>query len=125
MNLTAWITLAALGVYAWTGFNAGAARVKFHVKAPSMDGPVGFQSAQRVQMNTLEQLPLLLAPLWMCALFLGDKWAAAGGALWCVGRIVYALGYYKDPAKREAGFIISIGACGLLIAGSCVGLVLR
>jgi glutathione S-transferase len=125
MNLTAWITLAALGVYAWTGFNAGAARVKYDVKAPSMEGPVGFQSAQRVQMNTLEQLPLLLAPLWLCALFLGDKWAAAGGALWCVGRILYALGYYQAPSKREAGFIISIAACGLLIAGTCVGLVLR
>ena len=125
MNLTAWITLAVLGVYLWTGINAGAARVKYNVKAPSMDGPVAFQSAQRVQMNTLEQLPLLLAPLWLCALFLGDAWAAAGGALWCVGRIMYALGYYKDPAKREAGFVIGIVACALLIAGACVGLVLR
>ena len=125
MHLTAWITLAALGVYAWTGFNAGAARVKYAVAAPSMDGPAGFQRAQRVQMNTLEQLPLLLAPLWLCALFLGDTWAAAGGALWCVGRILYALGYYRDPAKREAGFVIAIAACGLLVAGSCAGLVLR
>ena len=125
MNLTAWITLAVLGVYLWTGINAGAARVKYNVKAPSMDGPVAFQSAQRVQMNTLEQLPLLLAPLWLCALFLGDAWVAAGGALWCVGRIMYALGYYKDPAKREAGFVIGMAACGLLIAGTCVGLILR
>ena len=125
MHLTAWITLAALGVYTWTGFNAGAARVKYGVKAPSMEGPIGFQSAQRVQMNTLEQLPLLLAPLWLCALFLGDTWAAAGGALWCVGRILYALGYYRDPAKREAGFVIGIAACGLLVAGACTGLVLH
>ena len=125
MYLTAWITLAALGVYAWTVFKAGAARLKYKVKAPSVDGPAGFQSALRVQMNTLEQLPLLLAPLWLCALFLGDKWAAAGGALWCVGRILYALGYYQDPARREAGFVIGIAACALLIAGTCVGLVLR
>ena len=125
MKLTAWITLAALGVYAWTIFKAGAARVKYKVNAPSVDGPAGFQSALRVQMNTLEQLPLLLAPLWLCALFLGDKWAAAGGALWCVGRVMYALAYYQDPAKREAGFVIGIVACALLIAGACVGLVLR
>lgn len=125
MNLTAWTTLLALAVYFWTGVNAGRAREKFKVKAPSMDGPLPFQSAQRVQMNTLEQLPLFLPPLWMCAMFLGDKWAAAGGVLWCIGRIMYALGYYKDPAKREAGFIVSSAACGLLIAGTCVGLIMR
>jgi glutathione S-transferase len=125
MNLTAWTTLLALTVYFWTGVNAGRARGKFKVKAPSMDGPVPFQSAQRVQMNTLEQLPLFLPPLWMCAMFLGDKWAAAGGVLWCIGRIMYALGYYKDPAKREAGYIVSSAACGLLIAGTCVGLIMR
>ncbi len=125
MNLTAWITLAALGVYAWTGVNAGIARGKYKVMAPSMDGPIEFQSAQRVQMNTLEQLPLLLAPMWMCALFLGDKWAAAGGALWCVGRIMYALAYYKDPSRRALGYGVGMAACGLLIAGTCVGLLMR
>lgn len=125
MNLTAWITLAALGVYAWTGINAGIARGKYKVMAPSMDGPIEFQSAQRVQMNTLEQLPLLLAPMWMCALFLGDKWAAAGGALWCVGRIMYALAYYKDPSRRALGYGVGMAACGLLIAGTCVGLLMR
>jgi glutathione S-transferase len=122
MNLTAWTTLLALGVYGWTGANAARARVKFKVKAPSMDGPLPFQCAQRVHLNTLEQLPLFLPPLWMCAMFLGDRWAAAGGVLWCIGRIMYALAYYKDPAKREAGYIVSAAACGLLIAGTCVGL---
>lgn len=125
MTLTAWITLIALGIYGWTGSMAASARAKYKVKAPSMDGPLPFQTAQRVQINTLEQLPLLLAPLWICAFFLGDKWAAAGGALWCVGRILYALAYYKDPAKRGPGFVISAVACGLLIAGSCIGLLLR
>ena len=125
MNLTAWITLAALGVYGWTMANAAAARGKYKVKAPSMDGPPPFQCAMRVQANTLEQLPLLLAPLWMCALFLGDYWAAAGGALWCVGRIMYALAYYKDPSKRTLGYAIGMAASGLLIAGTCVGLLLH
>lgn len=125
MHLTAWITLAALGVYTWTGVNAGRARIKYAVMAPSMDGPLPFQSCQRVQANTLEQLPLLLVPLWMCALFLGDAWAAGGGALWCVGRILYALGYYQDPPKREVGYIISTIACCLLIGGTAVGLLLH
>lgn len=125
MYLTAWATLAVLGVYFWTGVMAGWARVKYKVMAPSMDGPLPFQSAQRVQANTLEQLPVVLAPLWLCAAWLGDTWAAAGGLLWCVGRILYALGYYRDPAKREIGFIVGMLACGALVAGSVVGLLLH
>jgi glutathione S-transferase len=123
MVWSAWATLAILGVYFWTGVMAGWARVKYKVPAPAMDGPLPFQSAQRVQANTLEQLPLVLAPLWLCAFYLGDAWAAAGGLLWCLGRILYALGYYRDPAKREAGFIIGMLACGGLVAGSMIGLV--
>ena len=123
MIWSAWATLAVLGVYFWTGVMAGWARVKYKVPAPAMDGPLPFQSAQRVQANTLEQLPLVLAPLWLCAVHLGDVWAAAGGLLWCLGRILYALGYYRDPAKREAGFVIGMLACGALVAGSVVGLI--
>lgn len=125
MNLTAWTTIAALGVYAWTGMNAARARETYKVKAPSMDGPLPFLSAQRVQANTLEQMPLLIVPLWMCSLYLGDNWAAAGGALWCIGRILYAIGYYKDPSKREAGFIIGFAASCLLLLGAVVGLVMH
>lgn len=125
MQLTAWATLAILGVYFWTGVMTGLARVRYKVAAPSMEGPPAFQNAQRVQANTLEQLPLVLAPLWLCAYFLGDAWAAAGGLLWCVGRILYALGYYRDPAKREAGFIIGMVACGALVAASATGLLLH
>ena len=125
MVLTAWTTLAVLGVYFWTGVMAGWARNKYTVPAPSMDGPVAFQSYQRVQANTLEQLPVVLAPLWLCGHYLGDRWAAVGGLLWCVGRILYALGYYRDPSKRELGFIVGMVACGALVAGSVTGLLSR
>jgi len=125
MHLTAWATLAILAVYFWTGFNAGRARMIYKVAAPSMDGPAAFQAAQRVQANTLEQLPLVLAPLWLCAMFLGDPWAAAGGAAWCVGRVLYALGYYQAPSKREAGFVIGMLACAFLIGGTAWGLLLH
>jgi glutathione S-transferase len=125
MYLTAWITLAALGVYFWTGVNAGLARVKYKVAAPIMDGPAPFLSAQRVHANTLEQLPLVLVPMWLCAFFLGDLWAALGGVLWCVARILYALGYYRDPAKRELGFVLGMVASALLIGGTVIGLVMH
>ena len=124
MHLTAWITLAALAVYLWTGINVARARSKFNIHAPVMDGPLEFMSVLRVQANTLEQLPMLLVPLWLCAVYLGDTWAAAGGLLWCVGRVVYALGYYRDPSKREAGFITAMIASALLILGTVIGLAL-
>ena len=125
MVFTAWAMLAVLGVYFWTGVMAGYARVKYKVPAPSMEGPAAFQSAQRVQANTLEQLPIVIVPLWLCAVYLGDAWAAAGGLLWCVGRIAYALGYYRDPAKREIGFVLGMVASALLIGGTTVGLLLH
>jgi glutathione S-transferase len=125
MQLTAWATLAALVVYSWTGMNVGKARVKHGVKAPLMDGPLEFMSAYRVQANTLEQLALFLPVLWMCAAFLGDGWAAAGGALWCVGRVVYALAYYKDPSRRTLGFTLTFGASAVLAVGTVVGLLMH
>jgi glutathione S-transferase len=125
MHLTAWVTLAALAVYLWTGMNVARARSHYKISAPAMDGPLQFQSTLRVQANTLEQLPMMLVPMWMCALFLGDRWAAAGGLLWCAGRVVYALGYYRDPAKRELGFMLGMAASALLILGTIAGLLLH
>ncbi len=125
MKWTAWSTLIALIVYLWIAMNAAKARVTYKVKAPLMDGPIEFQSIQRVQANTVEQLVLFLPVLWMCASFLGDCWAAGGGLLWSVGRIVYALGYYKDPAKRTTGFGLTFAASVLLMIGTMVGLLMH
>lgn len=124
MYLTAWVTLAAVAIYFWIGANVSRVRARLAIPAPLMEGPVEFQSCLRVQMNTLEQLPLFLPPLWMCAVFLGDRWAAAGGALWCVGRVLYAVGYYSDPQKRILGFFTSLAASALLVAGAAAGLVI-
>jgi glutathione S-transferase len=125
MYFTAWATLAVLGVYMWTGLNVARARVRYKVPAPAMDGPLGFQSVMRVQANTLEQLPMVLPPMWLCASFVGDAWGAGGALLWCVGRILYALGYYRDPAKREVGFVTAMAASALLILGTVIGLLLH
>jgi glutathione S-transferase len=81
-----------------------------------------FQCAMRVQMNTLEQMITFLPALWMCAFFLNDRWAALGGAAWIVGRIAYALGYYKDPSKRSFGFMLTMFANIGLMCGAAVGL---
>jgi glutathione S-transferase len=123
MQWTAWTTLAALAVYVWVFTNAGRARMKYKVVAPSMDGPAGFLSAQRVQANTVEQMVLFLPALWLCAYFFSDRWAAAGGAVWVLGRIMYAASYYKDPSTRGPGFLMTMLASFALMAGAAIGLI--
>jgi glutathione S-transferase len=124
MKWTAWATVAVLLTYIWILANVAMARGKYKVVAPSIDGPIEFQRVYRVQINTVEQIVLFLPALWMCAYFFSDRWAAAGGIVWVVGRIVYALSYYKDPAKRELGFGISMAANVAVMAGTVIGLVI-
>ncbi|MES2102912.1 MAG: MAPEG family protein [Pseudomonadota bacterium] len=119
---TAWATIAALLVYMWTILNVSLARGKYKVAAPAVDGPAGFLRAMRVQVNTSEQIILFLPALWMCAYLLSDRWAALGGAVWAVGRIVYALAYYREPGKRSAGFMITLTATLGLLVGTAIGL---
>jgi glutathione S-transferase len=121
-TLTAWVTLVALIVYIWMGLNVAKARGKYKVPAPAMDGPVEFQSVMRVQANTVEQIVIFLPALWMCAYFFSDRWAALGGLMWVIGRIVYAFGYYKSPAKREIGFSITLLASVGLMICTTIGL---
>ncbi|HSY28444.1 MAG TPA: MAPEG family protein [Burkholderiaceae bacterium] len=125
LHWTALVTLMALLVYSWMLTNAGKARGKYKVKAPATDGPIEFQSALRVQANTVEQMVVFFPALWLCAVFLGDSWAALGGLIWVIGRIVYALGYYQAPAKRSLGFgITAFGTLALMI-GAAIGLFLH
>lgn len=124
MRETAWITLAVLLVYSWITVNVGRARGKYNVIAPSIDGPIEFQSALRVQANTVEQMALFLPALWLCAIFFSDRWAAIGGAAWIVGRILFALAYYRDPAKRGLGFGISLLASVALMLATAAGLLM-
>ena len=122
---TAWTTLAVLVLYFWTIYNVGRARAKFGVKAPSTDGPPAFLNVMRVQVNTVEQMILFLPALWLCALLAGDRFAAVGGVVWLVGRLWYAISYYRDAARRGPGFVIGMLATMALMMGAVYGLVLR
>lgn len=122
--LTALVTTISLGVYLWVTLKVGGARAKHGVKAPSIDGPPDFQRVFRVQQNTLEQLALYVPVQWIFALAWGDVAAAAVGALWPIGRIMYALSYYKAAEKRGAGFGITFLSSGVLLIGSLAGAVM-
>jgi glutathione S-transferase len=72
----------------------------------------------RVQMNTLEWLPIFLPALWLFAIYIGDAIAAALGLVWIAGRILYMIGYSKAANKRGPGFAIQAGAAILLWLGA-------
>ncbi len=117
-NLTVIVTFAALLVYLWTGLRAGRARVKYGVKAPATTGAPEFERALRVQMNTLEWLPLFLPSLWLFAHYWDSRIAAAVGAVWIVGRILYGISYVQDPTKRGTGFGLQALSTAVLLFGA-------
>lgn len=119
---TSWATLATLIMYFWIIFNVGKARGKYRVQAPSVDGPPEFLRALRVQINTVEQLIFFIPALWLCAYWWNDKIAALGGVIWIIGRLMYAISYYRDAEKRAMGFVMSTLAAIALVLGAAYGL---
>jgi glutathione S-transferase len=122
-HYTAAATLLALLLYAGVSYNVAVARGRFKVKAPAVSGDENFERAYRVQMNTLEQLMFFLPSMWLYAVTLNDIGAAAGGAIWIVGRLIYAFSYVKDPATRSSGFTIAFVAAVGLFLGAAYGVV--
>jgi glutathione S-transferase len=122
---TALVTLLAVGVYFYTGVRVGQAREKFKVKAPAVAGHPIFERAFRVQMNTLEWMPILLPSMWLLALYGTDLVAAALGVVWIGGRLIYIRGYMQAPEKRGTGFAVQAVAAGVLWIGALAAIVWR
>ena len=121
---TSLATLISLAVFFWTSILVAAARKRYSVPAPAVVGNEMFERCFRVQMNTLEQLTLLVPVLWLCALWVGDLYAAAVGIIWSLGRVVYATAYRQDPKKRGPGFLITLSAT-MAMAAAVVIFVVR
>jgi glutathione S-transferase len=87
------------------------ARVAYGVKLLAISGNPDFERVFRVQMNTLEWLPIFLPSLWLFAIYVNDQVAAAIGLVWISGRIYYMVGYSQAIARRGPGFLIQALAC--------------
>jgi uncharacterized membrane protein YecN with MAPEG domain len=124
-HFTALVTLLAILMYFSTCINVARSRDRTGVKVPAMSGHPDFERAFRIQMNTLEWMPIFLPSLWLFAVYISDAIAAAIGAVWIVGRIVYFIGYSKAAAKRRPGFAIQGIASIALWAGALGAVVLR
>ena len=95
------LSSAVLLVYYFTLLQAGLARAKYGIKAPSHDGPEEYVRKVRVHHNTIEHLVLFLPGLWLFSFAVDPIWAFIIGIVWPIGRIKYALDYYKDAEKRS------------------------
>ena len=122
-HLTAIVTCLAVAFYFFTTTQVSRARAAFGIKAPATSGHPDFERVFRVQMNTLEWMPIFLPALWLFAIYVGDAAAAALGAVWIIGRIMYWSGYKQAASKRSmgfavqaiAGFALWLGALGMSV----------
>ena len=122
--MSAWpvlVTLGALLFYFWTGLMVGNARRKYSVPAPATTGNPDFERVFRVQMNTLEWLPIFLVSLWIFSMYWNNQVAAVIGLIWIVGRYMYAHGYTLAADQRSMGFLIQALAVMFLFVGGLVG----
>ena len=125
MDLIALIILLALIEYIVLVLRVGAARIKSGIKAPAVVGDEVFERHFRIQYNTLEQLILFVPGIWFFAQFVHVYWAAGLGAVYIVGRAIYAMLYIRDPETRAAGALLSAVPCWILVLGAFAGVAWR
>jgi glutathione S-transferase len=87
-----------------------------------MTGNAEFDRIFRVQMNTLEWMPIFLPLLWLFAYYVSDLWAAALGVVWIGARAWYLVGYTRAPDKRAPGFALQAAVCIVLLLGTLAGI---
>jgi glutathione S-transferase len=124
-HYTALVTLLALVLYLVTLVRVSRARRKFGVKLPAISGNEDFERVFRVQMNTLEWLPVFLPSLWLFAIYVSDAIAGGIGVIWIIGRVLYMIGYTRSVPQRGPGFAIQALATFALLLGALGAIVWR
>jgi uncharacterized MAPEG superfamily protein len=117
MHLVAIVIALALAEYIAFGVLVGRARGLYGVRAPATTGHEIFDRYFRVQQNTLELLVAFVPATWLYALYVSEQWAAALGLVYVVGRLLYLRSYVADPAKRGAGFGLSMLPIMIMVVG--------
>jgi glutathione S-transferase len=124
-HFTALVTCLAVLFYFFTSIQVSKARTAFGIKVPATAGHPDFERVFRVQMNTLEWMPIFLPSLWLFAIYISDPFAALLGLVWIAGRILYLTGYSQAAAKRGRGFAVQALAAIILWAGALGAIVWR
>ncbi len=123
MELVYLTILAALVEYCVMAALVGRARAKYGIAAPAMTGNPVFERVNRVHVNTLENLIIFVPAVWIFGQYTSATWAAVLGALFVIGRAIYAIGYISAAEKRSIGAGISGIVNLVLIAGALVGVI--
>lgn len=124
-HFTALVTVLALMLYFYMAVRVSQARGQFGIKAPAITGNADFERIFRVQMNTLEWMPIFLPALWLFAIYVSDAIAALLGLVWIAGRAMYLLSYAKAANKRGPGFGVQAFAALALLVGALVAILWR
>ena len=111
------IVVLALLQYIYFSLQVGKARGTYVVSAPAVSGHPIFERHYRVQMNTLEQLIVFIPAVFLFGYYGNAMVAAALGAVYLVGRFLFASSYVADPAKRSLGFMLSFLPTVVLLVG--------
>lgn len=111
----------ALAQYLLFGTLVAQARGKYGVKAPAVSGHEVFERYYRVQMNTLEQLILLLPLMLLARSYIADYWVALAGVFYLIGRFMYFRAYVADPRSRSLGFTLGLIPVVLLLLVVLIG----
>jgi glutathione S-transferase len=124
-HFTALVTCLALSFYFFTAIRVSRARVAYGIKLPAISGNPDFERVFRVQMNTLEWMPVFLPSLWMFAIYISDGWAAVLGLVWIAGRTLFMIGYTQATEKRGPGFAVQAVATIILWLGALGAIIWR
>lgn len=121
LSLPALMTLIAVLWLLFTGFMVGRARTKYKVPAPATTGDPAFERAFRVQMNELENLVAFLPAMWIFAWFGNPRLAALACGVYLVGRVAFAIGYWREARQRRYGYTISMATLAITWVAALVG----
>ncbi len=122
LRYTALATLLSVAFYFYTALEVAKARRTYGIKAPATTGNEAFERVFRVQMNTLEWMPIFLPVLWLSGVYLSDPISGLLGLGWVAGRVLYMRGYSEAANKRGLGFSIQAICAGLLFLCGLAGI---
>jgi glutathione S-transferase len=121
--LTAAVTLLAILITTAFAIAVSRARRRLGVEPPAITGPEELERIVRIHANTTEAMVLFVPALWLAASYFRGWLPALIGLVWCLGRILYGMGYRVAAARRLPGFIISQLAMLALVILAIWGLI--
>lgn len=119
--LSAAVTLLAILITIGFAILVARTRRATGIEPPAMGGNPRLERALRVHGNTVEGFIVFIPALWLATLYFQGWIAPLLGFVWCLGRIIFAVGYMASTEKRHIGFGISILSVLALVVLAAIG----